>query len=206
MAHYIIREIDEQPTDFVVRRIGDNILVSLDPVDLTDQATLKAIAENPQADKFFAKIINAKWMRPFGRYVPSANLPSADSSVDLKNITTPDWKEWLKAPTDQLYDVLIRFKASHYTEWEVWMPQALQVGGIKSSQAVDKNYTEDDIVHLVTNKDYYPSFKLWNYSQYTLVAARAYIRLGRKYLLKKISTGQVPEIFDTVILRDVTEQ
>lgn len=189
--------------EFKSWRVGDCLLISLSSINVRDRAALQKIADAPTATGFFAILNNIKSIRPHGRYVATADLPAAAGSKDLAEVTTPDWKDWLEASAMSLYEVVLRFFTDRYCEWQVSYPKATTVGGIRSSQDEDNRYTSDDWVRVITTDEYYPKFKLFNQSQYTLTDARAYIEIGSKYGYDYPDKGKIPDVFDTVILSDV---
>jgi len=195
----------EYPTDYVIRKVNEHVLVSLNQVDTTNEEALRKIAKNPSNNAFFAKILNVGEMIKFARYVASGDIPTAGAglSTDLSSKETPDWKEWLKASEDVLYDTLIGFRSDFFASWQVSLPSASQRGGILSSDDTDRVYTEDDLVHLKSTSDHWPSFRIFGASQGTLGLAHAHIKIGYKYGYTVVN--YVPVNFEPVVLKDVGE-
>lgn len=204
MPHYTLKEIEGKPTDLVVRRTGENVLISLNAVNLLSPTDLAGIAKEPKPSAFFAKITNEGWVNTFRRYVP-ATLPTAGNKTELKSTTTPDWKEWLQPESGTFLDVIIGFRSDRFTAWEVKMG-ARTMGSIKSAQDEDKLYNPGDVVHIQATNHNHPSFTLYNYSRYTLTMAEAYILVGRQYSFSEYSdpSGRIPEPFSSIVLGDPT--
>ena len=190
--------------DYKVHRVGDNILLTVDPPDLTSEDAIHKLLR----EGYFKRIIHRAPIKPHFKYVATASLPSAGNSFSLENVTVPDWQDWLVPSSNTMYDVILGFLSSHYSEWLV-RHVGREQGWIKATVTTDQKWTQGEVCRLIcteTDKpgDYDPHFVLYNYSQQTLLFAQARVEYGWKYVLKDIPPDKgIPKPFTPVIVADV---